>query len=85
MGKIPAVKLPCRKYAITIEDVKGYMEENDIEVKPEEPTAFLFRTGMIKYFHKKDESYGGDAAGLTWKPKVFGFHRSSNRFRHGIL
>ncbi|NLP18107.1 MAG: cyclase family protein [Firmicutes bacterium] len=56
------VTLP-RKYAITIEDVKGYMEENDIEVKPEEPTAFLFRTGMIKYFHKKDESYGGDAAG----------------------
>jgi kynurenine formamidase len=56
------ITLP-RKYEITPEDIQGCMEANGIAVRPEEPTAFLIRTGMIKYFHKKADNYGGDAAG----------------------
>ena len=52
-----------RKYEITPEDIKGCMEKNNIVVKPEEPTAFLIRTGMIKYFNKKADNFGGDAPG----------------------
>ncbi|NLA12454.1 MAG: cyclase family protein [Firmicutes bacterium] len=56
------ITLP-RKYAITADDIKGCMEASNIELKPDEPTAFLIRTGMIKYFNKKMDNYGGDAAG----------------------
>lgn len=56
------ITLP-RKYAITVDDIKGCMKANNIEVRPDEPTAFLIRTGMIKYFKKNMDSYGGDAAG----------------------
>lgn len=56
------VTLP-RKYEITPEDIKGCMEKHNITVRPDEPAAFLIRTGMIKYFHKKADNYGGDAAG----------------------
>lgn len=56
------ITLP-RKYAITAEDIKGCMEANNIETRPNDPTAFLIRTGMIKYFKKKMDNYGGDAAG----------------------
>lgn len=58
------ITLP-RKYGITIEDIDGCIKANNIEVKPNIPTAFLIRTGMIKYFKKKMDSYGGDAAGPT--------------------
>ncbi|MDK2957307.1 MAG: hypothetical protein PWQ57_2803 [Desulfovibrionales bacterium] len=56
------VTLP-RKYAITAEDIRGCMEAQGVEAKPEIPTAFLVRTGMIKYFKSKMDNYGGDAAG----------------------
>ena len=56
------ITLP-RKYAITVEDIKGCMKANNIEVLKDRPTAFLIRTGMIKYFNKKMDNYGGDAAG----------------------
>ncbi|MDR3175226.1 MAG: cyclase family protein [Desulfovibrio sp.] len=52
-----------RKYEITPEDIKGCMEKSKIAVRPDEPTAFLIRTGMIKYFRKGADNYGGDAAG----------------------
>jgi kynurenine formamidase len=53
-----------RKYGITAEDIKGCMEAQGVEVKPDVPTAFLIRTGQIKYFLKKDgANYGGDVAG----------------------
>ena len=53
-----------RGYGITAEDIKGCMEAQGIEVKPDIPTAFLIRTGQIKYFLKKDsDNYGGDVAG----------------------
>jgi len=56
------ITLP-RDYVISVEDIKGCMEANKIEVKPEIPTAFLIHTGMIKYFNKKMDNYGGDAPG----------------------
>jgi kynurenine formamidase len=53
-----------RGYGITPEDIKGCMQAQGVAVKPEVPTAFLIRTGMIKYFLVKDsKGYGGDAAG----------------------
>jgi kynurenine formamidase len=56
------ITLP-RKYEITVEDIKGCMESQKIAVRPDEPAAFLIRTGMIKYFNKGADNYGGDAAG----------------------
>lgn len=53
-----------RGYGITAEDIKGCMAAQGVEVKPDVPTAFLIRTGQIKYFLKKDgAAYGGDVAG----------------------
>jgi kynurenine formamidase len=56
------ITLP-RAYEITPDDIKGCMREYNIAVRPDEPTAFLIRTGMIKYFRKGADNYGGDAAG----------------------
>ncbi|SDP79544.1 cyclase family protein [Desulforhopalus singaporensis] len=56
------VTLP-RKYGITAEDIRGCLDSQNIEIKPNVPTAFLIRTGMIKYFHNKTDNYGGNAAG----------------------
>ena len=53
-----------RGYGITAEDIKGCMESQGVEVKPDVPTAFLIRTGMIRYFLVNDsQGYSGDAAG----------------------
>lgn len=53
-----------RAYGITAEDIKGCMEAQGVEVKPDVPTAFLIHTGQIKYFLAKDgANYGGDVAG----------------------
>lgn len=52
-----------RGYGITPEDIKGCMQAQKLEVKENEPTAFLIRTGMFKYFLAKMENYGGGAAG----------------------
>lgn len=53
-----------RSYGITAEDIKGCMKAQGVEVKPDVPTAFLIRTGQIKYFLKKDgANYGGEVAG----------------------
>ena len=53
-----------RGYGITAEDIKGCMQAQGVEVRPEIPTAFLIRTGQVKYFLKKDaKGYGGDVAG----------------------
>ena len=53
-----------RGYGINAADIKGCMAAQGIEVKPDVPTAFLIRTGQIKYFLKKDgDAYGGDVAG----------------------
>lgn len=57
-----AVTLP-RKYAISAQDIEECMKANHIEVRPSEPTAFLIRTGMIQYFNKKMDNFGGDAPG----------------------
>jgi|GEM_PF-384610 len=55
-----------RGYGITPEDIKGCMKAQGVEIKPDVPTAFLIRTGMINYFLKKDGAkYGGDVAGPT--------------------
>lgn len=52
-----------RGYEITAEDIKGCMQAQKIDVRPQEPTAFLIRTGMFKYFLAGMDNYGGDAAG----------------------
>ena len=53
-----------RGYGITPADIKGCMSAQGVSVRPEIPTAFLIRTGQIKYFLKKDGAgYGGDVAG----------------------
>ncbi|MBW1765462.1 MAG: cyclase family protein [Deltaproteobacteria bacterium] len=53
-----------RGYGITAADIKGCMAAQGIEVKPDVPTAFLIRTGQVKYFLKKDgDKYGGEVAG----------------------
>jgi len=53
-----------RGYGITGADIKGCMAAQGIEVRPEIPTAFLIRTGQMKYFLKKDgKGYGGHVAG----------------------
>jgi hypothetical protein len=41
------------------------MKANYIQVRPDEPTAFLICTGLIRYFKNKMDNYGGDAAGPT--------------------
>jgi len=56
------VTLP-RDCTISAADIKGCMEHFNIPVKPEEPTAFLIRTGFIKYFLTRKENYGGDNPG----------------------
>lgn len=43
---------------ITPEDIKGCMEKQGIEVKPDVPTAFLIRTGYIKYWLQGPEEVG---------------------------
>jgi kynurenine formamidase len=52
-----------RGYGITAADIKGCMEMEGVEVRPDVPTAFLIRTGQIRYFFAKDPGYGGDVAG----------------------
>ncbi len=53
-----------RSYGITPADIKGAMKAQGVAVKPNVPTAFLIRTGQIKYFLKKDgANYGGEVAG----------------------
>ncbi|MBW1765459.1 MAG: cyclase family protein [Deltaproteobacteria bacterium] len=53
-----------RGYGITAADIKGCMKAQGVAVKRDVPTAFLIRTGQIKYFLKKDgDKYGGDVAG----------------------
>ncbi len=53
-----------RGYGITAADIRGCMSAQGVAVRPEIPTAFLIRTGQIKYFLKKDGAgYGGDVAG----------------------
>ena len=53
-----------RSYGITAADIKGCMKAQGVKIKPDVPTAFLIRTGQIKYFLKKDgDNYGGDVAG----------------------
>lgn len=53
-----------RGYGITAADIKGCMKAQGVAVKSNVPTAFLIRTGMMKYFLKKDGAkYGGDVAG----------------------
>lgn len=52
-----------RGYAITADDIKGCMKAQNIEVKPEIPTAFLIRTGNYKYFINRSGLYGGACAG----------------------
>lgn len=56
------ITLP-RRYEITAEDFKNCMEANHIEVRPDLPTAFLFRTGYIKFFHNIPKKYEGSAPG----------------------
>lgn len=53
----------ARKYGITVEDIKGCMEAQGIEARTDIPTAFLVRTGMMKYFKSGMDNFGGDAAG----------------------
>lgn len=52
-----------RDTTITAEDIKGCMERFNIPVKPEVPTAFLIRTGFIKYFLARSDKYGGHNPG----------------------
>ncbi len=53
-----------RGYGITEADIRGCMVAQGVAVRPEIPTAFLIRTGQIKYFLKNDAAgYGGDVAG----------------------
>lgn len=52
-----------RGYGITAADIKGCMEMEGVEIRPDVPTAFVIRTGQIKYFFAKDPGYGGDVAG----------------------
>lgn len=52
-----------RGYAITVDDIKGCMEAQKVEVKSDVPSAFLIRTGMIRYYLANAENFGGDAAG----------------------
>ncbi len=53
-----------RGYGITAADIKGCMKAQGVDVRPDVPTAFLIRTGQIKYFLKKDgANYGGEVAG----------------------
>jgi len=43
---------------LTPEDIKGCMEKEGVAVKPDVPTAFLIRTGYIKYWLKGPEEVG---------------------------
>jgi kynurenine formamidase len=43
---------------ITPEDIKGCMEKQGLAVKPDVPTAFLLRTGYMKYWLKGPEEVG---------------------------
>jgi kynurenine formamidase len=60
-----------RGYGITPDDIKGCMKAQGIEIKPDVPTAFLIRTGMIKYFLAKKGEYGGPNAGPTLEAEKY--------------
>jgi kynurenine formamidase len=64
------VTLP-RDYVISAADLKGCIEKNKITLKPDQPTAFLIRTGMIKYFNKNADNYGGEASGVDLEAEKY--------------